>query len=56
MEFADQPANNIPYTPNEDKAKVYNIPNVKSNKVNPCPKGIIPQPNKLNIKENTGAK
>ena len=26
VELADQPANNIPYTPNEDKATVYNIP------------------------------
>lgn len=42
LEFADHPANNTPYTPNEDKAKVYKIPNDKSDNVNPCPKGIIP--------------
>ena len=34
--------NNTPYTPNDDKAKVYKIPNDKSDNVNPCPKGIIP--------------
>jgi len=35
LELADHPANNIPYTPKEDKAKVYNIPNEKSEIVNP---------------------
>ena len=56
LELADQPANNIPYTPNEDKAKVYKIPNEKSDIDNPCPKGIIPHPNKLNTNVETGAK
>jgi hypothetical protein len=42
LEFADQPANNTPYTPKEDKANVYKIPNEKSERANPCPKGIIP--------------
>ena len=54
--MADHPANNTPYTPKEDKAKVYKIPNEKSNNVNPSPKGIIPHPNKLKIKVETGAK
>ena len=40
LELADQPANNIPYTPKEDKAKVYNIPKLKSDKTSPWPKGI----------------
>ncbi len=35
FEFAAQPLNNTPYTPNEDKAKVYNIPSEKSNNVIP---------------------
>lgn len=56
LEFAAQPLNSTPYTPNEDKAKVYNIPREKSKRVNPCPKGIIPQPSKLNINVETGAK
>ena len=56
LELADQPANNTPYTPNEDKANVYKIPNDKSDIANPCPKGIIPKPNKLNIKVDRGAK
>ena len=54
--MADHPANNTPYTPKEDKAKVYKIPNEKSNNVNPSPKGIIPHPNKLKIKVKIGAK
>ena len=33
--------------PNEDKATVYNIPKLKSDKVKPCPKGIIPHPHGL---------
>lgn len=41
-ELADHPANNTPKTPNEDNANVYKIPSEKSNKVRPCPKGIIP--------------
>ena len=56
LEFADQPAKSIPYTPNEDKANVYKIPNEKSDIANPCPKGITPQPNKLKIKVKIGAK
>jgi hypothetical protein len=56
LEFADQPANKTPYTPKEDNAKVYNKPKLKSNKLKPCPKGIIPHPNKLNIKVNIGDK
>jgi len=35
LELADQPANNIPYTPKDDKAKVYKTPNEKSEIVNP---------------------
>ena len=54
FEFADHPLNNIPYTPSEDKVKVYSIPIEKSVKAKPSPKGIIPQPNKLNIKVTTG--
>ena len=54
--FALHPANNIPYTPKEDKAKVYKTPNEKSKRVKPWPNGIIPQPNKLKIKVITGAK
>ena len=56
LELADHPANNIPYTPKEDKAKVYKIPIEKSNIVNPGPNDIIPHPAKLNIKLDTGAK
>lgn len=56
LELADQPANNTPYIPKEDKAKVYKIPIEKSNKVKPSPKGIIPHPNKLNTSVDTGAK
>ena len=56
LELADQPLNNIPQTPNEDRAKVYKIPNEKSDKTKPCPKGITPHPNKLNIKVLTGDK
>ena len=56
FEFADQPANNTPYTPNEDKAKVYKIPRLKSDKTKPWPKGITAHPNKLNTKVETGAK
>jgi len=56
LELADQPANNTPYIPKEDKAKVYRIPIEKSNKVNPCPKGIIPQPNRLKTRVDIGAK
>ena len=52
LELADHPANNIPYTPKEDKAKVYKIPNGKSNKVKPSPKGIIPHKFKLVEEEN----
>jgi hypothetical protein len=56
LELADQPAKSIPYIPKEDKAKVYKIPKEKSEMAKPCPKGIIPQPNKLKIKVETGAK
>ena len=35
LEFADHPANRTPYTPKEDKAKVYKIPSEKSDKANP---------------------
>ena len=56
FEFADHPANNTPYTPKEDKAKVYNIPKLKSDITKPCPKGIIAHPNKLKIIVDTGAK
>jgi hypothetical protein len=56
LELADQPANNTPYTPKEDKAKLYNTPNEKSDRANPSPNGIIPQPNKLNTKVEAGAK
>ena len=56
LELADHPANNTPYTPKDDKAKVYNIPKGKSNNVKPSPNGIIPQPNKLKINVETGAK
>jgi len=56
LELALHPANNIPYTPKEDKAKLYNTPKEKSEIVNPSPKGIIPHPNKLKIKADTGAK
>ena len=55
MELADQPANNTPYIPKEDKAKVYNIPNEKSDIDKPWPNGIIPHPSKLNINVDTGA-
>jgi hypothetical protein len=47
--------NNIPITPNDDNAKVYNIPKLKSAKQRPCPKGIIAQPKKLSIKVAIGA-
>lgn len=47
LELAAQPANNTPYTPKEDKAKVYKIPKLKSDKANPCPKGIIPHKKNL---------
>ena len=56
FELADHPANNTPYTPNDDKAKVYNIPIEKSDIANPWPNGITPHPNKLKTKEDTGAK
>ena len=35
LELADQPANKTPYTPKEDKAKVYKIPKEKSERANP---------------------
>lgn len=35
-----QTENNNPITPKEDKAKVYNIPKLKSDKTSPWPKGI----------------
>jgi hypothetical protein len=35
---------------------VYKIPNEKSEIAKPCPKGIIPQPNKENINVDIGAK
>ena len=56
LELADHPANSTPKIPKEDKAKVYNIPSEKSDKDKPWPNGIIPQPNKLNINVDTGAK
>jgi len=56
LEFADQPAKSTPYIPKEVKAKVYKIPNEKSEIAKPCPKGIIPQPNKENINVDIGAK
>ena len=52
LELADHPANNTPYTPKEDRANVYKIPNGKSNKVKPSPKGIIPHKFKLVEEEN----
>jgi hypothetical protein len=33
--LASQTENNNPITPKEDKAKVYNIPKLKSDKTNP---------------------
>ena len=48
LEFADQTANKTPYTVNDDKAKVYNIPNGKSKRDKPCPNGIIPH--QINVK------
>jgi len=56
LELAAQPLNKTPYTPKEDNAKLYKIPSEKSNRVKPCPKGMIPQPNKLKTKVDTGAK
>jgi hypothetical protein len=56
LELADQPLNNIPYTPREERVKVYNIPIEKSVRALPSPKGIIPHPNKLNINVTTGLK
>jgi hypothetical protein len=56
FEFAAHPASKIPYTPREDKAKEKSIPKDKSLKANPCPKGIIAQPNKLKLSVETGAK
>lgn len=35
---------------------MYKRPNEKSKSVKPWPKGIIPQPNKLNINVETGPK
>jgi hypothetical protein len=35
LELARQTENNNPITPKEDKAKVYNIPKVKSDNTNP---------------------
>jgi hypothetical protein len=55
-ELALHPANNIPYTPKDDNARVYNTPIEKSERVRPCPNGIIAHPNKLKIKVDTGAK
>ena len=40
LELASQTENNNPITPKEDKAKVYNIPKLKSDKTSPWPKGI----------------
>jgi hypothetical protein len=42
LELALHPANKTPKEFKEDKANVYNIPNVRSEIVNPCPNGIIP--------------
>ena len=38
--LGNQTENNNPITPKEDKAKVYNIPKLKSDKTSPWPKGI----------------
>ena len=35
LELPDQPANNTPYIPKLDKAKVYNKPKEKSNNTKP---------------------
>jgi len=56
LELADQPANNTPYIPKDDSATVYNNPIEKSDKAKPSPKGITPQPKRLKIKVNIGAK
>lgn len=56
FELADQPANNTPYTPIDEIANVYRIPNEKSEIVNPAPNGITPHPNNLKISVITGAK
>ena len=56
LEAPAQPANSTPYIPKEDRANVYNKPKEKSNKTNPSPKGITPQPNKANINVAQGAR
>ena len=40
VSIVNQTENNNPITPKEDKAKVYNIPKLKSDKTSPWPKGI----------------
>ena len=40
FELADQPANKIPYVDNEDTAKRYRIPKLKSDIAKPGPYGI----------------
>lgn len=42
VELADHPLNKIPYTPSEERVRVYRIPIEKSEITRPCPKGIIP--------------
>jgi hypothetical protein len=54
--LALHPANNIPYTPNDDKAKEYKIPKDKSLIAKPFPKGNTAHPNKLKINVEIGAK
>jgi len=48
LEFEDQPENNIPYTPKEESAIVYNIPIEKSVIAKPWPNGIIPHKDATN--------
>ena len=55
LELASLTKNKYPITPNEDKAKVYKIPKLKSVRARPCPKGIIAHPNKLRTKVAKGA-
>lgn len=56
LELADHPANSTPYTPIDEIANEYRIPNEKSDNVNPLPNGITPHPSRLKISAIIGAK
>lgn len=55
LEFDDQPAVMIPYTPNDEIANTYSTPTCTSANTIPSPKGMTDQATKLRIKVTSGA-